>query len=67
MKIKIAEVGCSLMKFGTLVDCYPQVCFLCEHYGYGYFKERDVTPKELVDLIKDFRYVIKGDDGQALA
>ena len=56
------------MEFGTLVDCYPRVCFLCKNYGTGYYyEERDVTPKELVDLIKSFHYVIKGDDGQASA
>jgi len=52
------------MEFGTLVDCYPRVCFLCKHRGYKYFEDKEVTPKELVDLINSFHYVIKGDDGQ---
>jgi len=59
MKIKIAEVGCSLMEFGTLVDCYPRICFLCKHHGHGWFEDREVTPKELLDLIKSFHYVIR--------
>jgi hypothetical protein len=59
MKIKIANVECSLMTFGTLVDCYPRVCFLCKHLGHGEFEEKEVTPKELRDLIRTNNYIIK--------
>lgn len=59
MKIKIAEVDCSLMNFGTLVDCYPRTCFLCKEHRAIWFEDKEVTPKELVDLIKEFKYVIK--------
>ena len=47
------------MTFGTLVDCYPRVCFLCEHHGHGEFEEKEVTPKELRDLIRTNNYIIK--------
>ena len=67
MKIKIAKVDCSLMEFGTLVDCYPRICFLCKEHRATRFEDKEVTPRELVDLIKSFCYVIKGDDGQASA
>ena len=55
------------MEFGTLVDCYPRICFLCKEHRATRFEDKEVTPRELVDLIKSFRYVIKGDDGQASA
>jgi len=67
MKVKIAKVECSLMNFGTIVDCYPRICFLCKEHKTTEFKEKDVTIKELIDLIKSFQYVIKRDDGQASA
>lgn len=47
------------MNFGTLVDCSQAICFLCKKYRATWFEEREVTPKELVDLIKEFQYVIK--------
>ncbi len=47
------------MNFGTLVDCRPTVCFLCKEHKATWFEEREVTPKELVDLIKEFKYVIR--------
>jgi hypothetical protein len=59
MKIKIAKVDCSLMNFGTLVDCSPAICFLCKEHKATWFEEREVSPKELVDLIKEFKYVIR--------
>ena len=55
------------MNFGTIVDCYPRICFLCKEHKTTEFKEKDVTIKELIDLIKSFQYVIKRDDGQASA
>lgn len=58
LPIKIAEVGCSLMEFGTLVDCYPRICFLCKEHRATWFEDKEVTPKELLDLIKEFKYVI---------
>jgi len=67
MKIKIAKVDCSLMNFGTLVDCRPAICFLCKEHRATWFEDKEVTPKELVDLIESFQYVIKGDDSQASA
>lgn len=67
MKIKIAKVDCSLMDFGTIIDCEPTICFLCKEYKATWFVDKEVTPKELVDLIESFFYVIKGDDGQASA
>ncbi len=59
LKIKIAKVECSLMNFGTIVDCTPAICFLCKEYKATWFEEREVTPKELIDLIKSFHYVIR--------
>lgn len=55
------------MNFGTIVDCRPAICFLCKEYRAIWFEDKEVTPKELVDLIDSFNYVIKGDDGQASA
>lgn len=59
MKIKIAEIGCSLMEFGTLVDCYPRICFLCKEHKATWFEDKEVTPKEVLELINSFNYVIK--------
>jgi len=59
MKIKIADVECSLMTFGALVDCEPMVCFLCSHRQPGDFREEEVTPLELRNLIRINKYVIK--------
>ena len=59
MKIKIAEVECSLMTFGALVDCEPRLCFLCSHHQSGDFREEEVTPLELRNLIRTNKYVIK--------
>lgn len=53
------------MDFGTLVDCSPAICFLCKEHKATWFEDKEVTPKELVDLVKSFHYVIKGDGGQA--
>lgn len=47
------------MNFGTLVDCYPRICFLCKEHKATEFKEKDVTIKELIDLIKSFHYIIR--------
>ena len=47
------------MNFGTIVDCRPAICFLCKEYKATWFEEREVTPKELIDLIKSFHYVIR--------
>lgn len=58
LKIKIAKVDCSLMDFGTLVDCSPAICFLCKEHRASWFEDKEVTPKELVDLIASFNYVI---------
>lgn len=58
MKIKIAKIDCSLMNFGTLVDCYPQICFLCKEHKATWFEDKEVTPKELLELINSFNYVI---------
>ena len=55
------------MDFGTIIDCEPAICFLCKEYKATWFVDKEVTPKELVDLIESFCYVIKGDDGQASA
>ena len=46
------------MNFGTLVDCYPRICFLCKEHRPTWFEDREVTPKELVKLIDSFNYVI---------
>jgi len=59
MKIQIAEVECSLMTFGALVDCEPRLCFLCSHHQPGDFREEEVTPLELRNLIRTNKYVIK--------
>ena len=47
------------MSFGTLVDCYPQICFLCKEHRATEFEEKEVTIKELIDLIKSFHYIIR--------
>jgi len=59
MKIKIADMECSLMTFGALVDCEPMVCFLCSKHQPGDFREEEVTPLELRNLIRTNKYVIK--------
>ena len=59
MKVKIADMECSLMTFGALVDCEPMLCFLCSHHQPGDFREEEITPSELKDLIKTHKYVIK--------
>lgn len=46
------------MNFGTLVDCYPQICFLCKEHRATWFEDKEVTPKELLELIDSFNYVI---------
>lgn len=51
-------MDCSLMEFGTLVDCSPAICFLCKERRATRFEDKEVTPKELLDLIKEFKYVI---------
>ena len=59
MKIKIADVECSLMTFGALVDCEPRLCFLCSNHQPGDFRVEEVTPLELRNLIRTNKYVIK--------
>lgn len=57
MKIQIAEMDCAYV--GAIVDCYPRLCFLCSHYQPMWFKDKEVTPKELRDLISRYKYVIR--------
>jgi len=59
MKVKIADMECSLMTFGALVDCEPRLCFLCSHHQPGDFREEEVAPLELRNLIRTNKYVIK--------
>ena len=47
------------MTFGALVDCEPRLCFLCSHHQPGDFREEEVTPLELRNLIRTNKYVIK--------
>lgn len=46
------------MNFGTLVDCSPAICFLCKEHKATLFEDKEVTPKELLELIDSFNYVI---------
>ncbi len=47
------------MRFGALVDCEPMVCFLCSNHQPGDFREEEVTPLKLRNLIRTNKYVIK--------
>ena len=59
MRIQIADIECSLTRFGALVDCEPMVCFLCSNHQPGDFREEEVTPYELRNLMRTNKYVIK--------
>ena len=59
MKIKYAELDCTYGSLGALVDCYPRICILCPWFKPMWFKEVEVTPFQLRDIIASYRYVIK--------
>ena len=47
---------------GTIIDCSAHAsfqCFFCKEYGSWFSETKDVSPEELVSLIREFKYIIK--------
>jgi hypothetical protein len=47
---------------GAIIDCAPHAsfqCYFCKEYTSWYTETKDVSPKELVSLIRAFKYIIK--------
>lgn len=58
MRVLIKYLDCGGM--GSIVDCSHRgpLCYLCREYNSWYSEERDVTPKELIDLLECFNCII---------
>jgi len=60
MKVKIEHLSCG--KPESIIDCYQHAsfqCAFCKEYGIWFSETKEVTPIELVKLIKKYRYIIK--------
>ena len=58
MRALIKYLGCGEM--GSIVDCNYRrpLCYFCIEYNSWYSEEKDVTPKELIDLLESFNCII---------
>ena len=57
MMVKIHHLNCGF--FGEITECNSHLCGLCSNYNALFTEERDVSPQELVQLIKSFKYIIE--------
>ena len=47
---------------GAIIDCFQHAtfqCSFCKEYGSWFSETKEVSPEELVSLIRDFKYIIK--------
>ena len=60
MRVIIEHLDCGGPR--SIIDCSTHAsfqCSFCSEYGSWFSETKDVSPKELVELIKAFKYVIK--------
>lgn len=60
MKVLIEHFQCGGM--GTIIDCDNRahsLCPFCKEWKSWYSETKEVTPQELVQLIRSFKYNIK--------
>jgi hypothetical protein len=58
MRVLIKYPNCGGL--GTIVECnYSKlVCYFCREYNYWFTEEKEITPTELIALLKGFNCII---------
>lgn len=58
MRVLIKHLACGGM--GSIIDCNYRrpLCYFCKEYNSWYREEKDVTTKELIDLLESFNCII---------
>ena len=50
MKVEITYFDCC--PFGTIVDCFPRMCYTCPRlHDYLFSIVKNIEPKDLVDIL----------------
>lgn len=50
MKVKITYFDCC--DFGTIVDCFPKLCFICPRlHDYEFSIVKEIEPEELINIL----------------
>ena len=60
MLVEINHLSCGGPR--SIIDCFCHAsfqCAFCKEYGSWFSETKEVTPTELVELIKEYRYIIK--------